>query len=148
MGIEACASSHHWSRELKALGYTVRLPAYVKPYVKRQKNDVADAEDLRSGYRGAYTVRRDQEVYSLALRLARVAFGAIDVAFASPGSHDRDLAAADLLVHEAGGLLTDFAGRPLNYNGPQVEHSALIAAGHTRHGSLLELVRDHEAEFA
>ena len=46
VGIEACASSHHWSRELKALGHTVRLmpPAYVKPYVKRQKNDTADAE--------------------------------------------------------------------------------------------------------
>jgi len=37
VGIEACASSHHWSRELQALGHTVRLmpPAYVKPYVKR-----------------------------------------------------------------------------------------------------------------
>src|SRR6202171_1182968 len=46
--IEACASSHHWSRELKALGHTVRLmpPAYVKPYVKRQKNDAADAEAI------------------------------------------------------------------------------------------------------
>jgi transposase len=46
-GIEACASSHNWSRELKALGHTVRLmpPAYVKPYVKRQKNDAADAEE-------------------------------------------------------------------------------------------------------
>jgi transposase len=34
VGIEACASSHHWSRELQALGHTVRLmpPAYVKPY--------------------------------------------------------------------------------------------------------------------
>jgi len=39
VGIEACASSHHWSRELQALGHTVRLmpPAYVKPYVKRHK---------------------------------------------------------------------------------------------------------------
>jgi transposase len=48
VGIEACASSHHWSRELKALGHTVRLipPAYVKPYVKRQKNDMADAEAI------------------------------------------------------------------------------------------------------
>jgi transposase len=48
VGIEACASSHHWSRELKALGHTVRLmpPAYVKPYVKRQKNDAADAEGI------------------------------------------------------------------------------------------------------
>jgi transposase len=48
VGIEACASSHHWSRELAALGHTVRLmpPAYVKPYVKRQKNDAADAEAI------------------------------------------------------------------------------------------------------
>ena len=48
VGIEACASSHHWSRELKGLGHTVRLmpPAYVKPYVKRQKNDAADAEAI------------------------------------------------------------------------------------------------------
>ena len=48
VGIEACASSHHWSRELQALGHSVRLmpPAYVKPYVKRQKNDAADAEAI------------------------------------------------------------------------------------------------------
>ena len=48
IGIEACASSHYWSRELHALGHTVHLmpPAYVKPYVKRQKNDCADAEAI------------------------------------------------------------------------------------------------------
>jgi transposase len=48
VGIEACATSHHWSRELKALGHNVRLmpPAYVKPYVKRQKNDATDAEAI------------------------------------------------------------------------------------------------------
>jgi transposase len=48
IGIEACASSHHWSRELQSVGHTVRLmpPAYVKPYVKRQKNDAADAEAI------------------------------------------------------------------------------------------------------
>jgi len=48
VGIEACASSHHWSREIKALGHTVRLmpPAYVKPYIKRQKNDATDAEAI------------------------------------------------------------------------------------------------------
>src|SRR6267143_7177716 len=48
IGIEACASSHYWSRELQALGHSVRLmpPAYVKPYVKRQKNDAADAEAI------------------------------------------------------------------------------------------------------
>lgn len=48
VGIEACASSHHWARELTALGHEVKLmpPAYVKPYVKRQKNDAADAEAI------------------------------------------------------------------------------------------------------
>src|SRR5215467_11578822 len=41
VGIEACASSHHWSRELHALGHTVRLmpPAYVKPYVKQRQRE-------------------------------------------------------------------------------------------------------------
>ena len=48
VGIEACASAHHWSRELQSLGHKVRLmpPAYVKPYVKRQKNDATDAEAI------------------------------------------------------------------------------------------------------
>ena len=46
IGMEACATSHHLAREIAALGQDVRLipPAYVKPYVKRQKNDAADAE--------------------------------------------------------------------------------------------------------
>ena len=48
IGVEACASSHHWARELIGLGHEVRLmPAqYVKPYVKRSKNDAADAEAI------------------------------------------------------------------------------------------------------
>ena len=48
IGMEACATSHYWAREITALGHDVRLipPAYVKPYVKRQKNDMADAEAI------------------------------------------------------------------------------------------------------
>lgn len=46
IGIEACSGAHYWARELTKLGHTVRLmpPQYVKPYVKRNKNDSADAE--------------------------------------------------------------------------------------------------------
>jgi transposase len=46
VGMEACATAHYWARELKALGHEVRLmpPQYVKAYVKRNKNDAADAE--------------------------------------------------------------------------------------------------------
>ena len=48
VGMEACATSHYWARELIKLGHDVRLmpPSYVKPYVKRQKNDTADAEAI------------------------------------------------------------------------------------------------------
>ena len=46
VAMEACASAHYWAREIAAVGHDTRLipPAYVKPFVKRQKNDMADAE--------------------------------------------------------------------------------------------------------
>ncbi len=48
VGMEACATAHHWARQLVALGHAVKLmpPKYVKPYVKRNKNDMADAEAI------------------------------------------------------------------------------------------------------
>src|SRR4051794_11878694 len=48
VAMEACASAHDWGREIAKLGHTVKLiaPAYVKPFVKRQKNDMADAEAI------------------------------------------------------------------------------------------------------
>ena len=48
VGIEACATAHHWARVLQAHGHEVRLipPAYVRPFVKRQKIDLADAEAI------------------------------------------------------------------------------------------------------
>ena len=88
------------------------------------------------------------KVHSLALRLTRVGEGVLDAAFSSGGSHDWDLASADLMVHEAGGLLTDFGGRPLTFNRPHVVHGALIASGPARHGAILGLVRDRRPEFA
>jgi myo-inositol-1(or 4)-monophosphatase len=85
-------------------------------------------------------------VYSLALRLARVAEGAVDAAFAGDSSHDWDLAAADLLVHEAGGALTMLDGRALTYNRAVPVHGALVAAGSGRHARLIELLRTrHDA---
>ena len=77
---------------------------------------------------------------SIALRLARVAQGVLDVAFAGGNSHDWDLAAADLLVHEAGGALTTTAGEALTYNGSELVHGALLAAGQERHAALISLV--------
>jgi myo-inositol-1(or 4)-monophosphatase len=84
----------------------------------------------------------EPKVHSLALRIARVATGQLDVAFAGPDSHDWDLAAADLLVHEAGGVLTTLDGQPLTYNRADARHGALIAAGRARHGRLIDIMRD------
>jgi myo-inositol-1(or 4)-monophosphatase len=90
----------------------------------------------------------EPKVFSLALRLARVAAGTLDLAFASHNSHDWDLAAADLLVHEAGGALTTFAGQKLIYNRADPLHGALVAAGRSRHEAFLALVRARTLAFA
>ncbi|MCC6948018.1 MAG: 3'(2'),5'-bisphosphate nucleotidase CysQ [Bradyrhizobiaceae bacterium] len=76
-------------------------------------------------------------IHSLALRMVRVASGEIDAALASENSRDWDLAAADLLVHEAGGALTSIAGRRLIYDRPDTEHPALVTAGSGLHPALL-----------
>lgn len=86
-------------------------------------------------------MRRVPRIRSLALRLARVATGEIDVALASPNGNDWDLAAADLLVHEAGGRLTTLDGLPLAYNAPVPRHGALISAGGLLHPLLIEAAR-------
>lgn len=66
---------------------------------------------------------------SLALRFARVADGTIDAAFAKEGSHDWDLAATDLIVREAGGVVVGLDGERPRYNRSALRHPSLIAAG-------------------
>ena len=87
-------------------------------------------------------------VHSLALRLVRVAQAEIDGAIAGGNAHDWDLAAADLLVHEAGGLMTTLDGRVLDYNRPEPVHGVLVAAGRERHAALIELMRAHSNQPA
>jgi myo-inositol-1(or 4)-monophosphatase len=87
-------------------------------------------------------------VRSLALRLAGVAHGTCDAAFAGGNSHDWDLAAADLLVHEAGGALTAFGGVSVTYNRPVPRHGMLVAAGRDRHAALIELLGDGRLAFS
>ena len=90
----------------------------------------------------------EPKVFSLALRLTRVAEGTLDLAFASTNSHDWDLAAADLLVHQAGGALTALAGQSVVYNRADPLHGALVAAGHSRHEAFLALLRENALAFA
>lgn len=82
---------------------------------------------------------------SLALRLCWVANRRLDAAFAGGQSRDWDLAAADLIVHEANGRMTTLAGDPILYNRPEVTHGVLVAAGRDRHAHIVEHLRDHSA---
>jgi len=77
-----------------------------------------------------------------------VAQGACEVAFAGGNSHDWDLAAADLLVHEAGGALTAFDGGNVIYNRPVPRHEMLVAAGRDRHATLIALLGDKRLAFS
>ncbi|HEX7881254.1 MAG TPA: 3'(2'),5'-bisphosphate nucleotidase CysQ [Afipia sp.] len=80
---------------------------------------------------------------SLALRLVLVADGRLDAAFAAGHSRDWDLAAADLIVHEAGGEMTSLAGDRLVYNQTDVRHGLLVAAGHERHAHIVKHFREN-----
>lgn len=90
---------------------------------------------------------RQPKIHSLALRLTRVAENRIDAAMASVNAHDWDLAAADLLVHEAGGEMTTLSGEKLVYNLHDPVHGAVVAAGPARHAAMLDLVRRHRNSF-
>jgi myo-inositol-1(or 4)-monophosphatase len=80
---------------------------------------------------------------SLALRMTRVAEGTIDAAFAAAGSHDWDLAAADLLVHEAGGRLTDITGVSPTYNRAATRQPSLVAAAPLLHRNVIDAFARH-----
>jgi transposase len=75
VALEACGGAHHWARELKAIGHDVRLipPAYVKPFVKRNKNDANDAEAIceaaqRPGMRFVAVKSEEQQAAGLVFR--------------------------------------------------------------------------------
>ena len=79
---------------------------------------------------------------SLALRLCRVAEGRLDAAFAGGQSRDWDLAAANLIVHEANGNMTALSGETILYNRREVTHGVLVAAGRDRHASIVSHFRN------
>ncbi|MTI00597.1 3'(2'),5'-bisphosphate nucleotidase CysQ [Roseibium sp. RKSG952] len=87
------------------------------PHSISANREVLAAGFVRTGY-----------IRSLAYRFAQVASGAVDVAVARKGPSDWDLAAADLLVQEAGGQIRGLDGAPVVYNKPETRHPALIAA--------------------
>ncbi|MDA9447346.1 inositol monophosphatase [Bradyrhizobium sp. CCBAU 21360] len=87
-------------------------------------------------------IKLHPRIGSLALRLCRVAHGALDAAFAGGNSHDWDLAAADLIVQEADGRMSDLSGEPILYNRREVAHGVLVAAGRDRHAGIVAHFRN------
>ncbi|MFG1403547.1 3'(2'),5'-bisphosphate nucleotidase CysQ [Xanthobacter sediminis] len=85
----------------------------------------------------AAAITRLPRGHSLALRLARVATDEVDIALSRANSHDWDLAAADLLVEEAGGRLTTLDAAPLAYNRAVPRHPPLVCAGRALHPAAL-----------
>jgi len=115
----------HVSRQQALAGATLTGPHSI----------VANTDVLAAGFLATDILR------SLAYRLVTVAAGRVDVGTARGGPSDWDLAAADLLVQEAGGTLTDLSGRLLTYNRARTGHPALIAAPETLIGPVREALR-------
>jgi transposase len=122
IGIEACPGAHHWGRQLTALGHEVRLmpPQYVKPYVKRQKNDAADAEAICEAV-GRPTMR-----------------------FVPIKTEDQQ---SILMLHRTRELLVRQKGMLINALRAQLHEFGIIAAqGRTGLGELVRLVLDTESQ--
>jgi myo-inositol-1(or 4)-monophosphatase len=94
----------------------------------------------RLSERGEITLH--PRIGSLALRLCRVGQGSLDAAFAGGQSRDWDLAAANLIVQEAGGNMTALSGDAIRYNRREVTHGVLVAAGRDRHARIVEYFRN------
>lgn len=119
-------------RPVRATGGTVLDFARVagpKPLIERLKLSLGE-------------IKLHPRIGSLALRLCRVANGGLDAAFAGGNSHDWDLAAADLIVQEADGRMSDLSGDPILYNRREVTHGVLVAAGRDRHASIVAHFRN------
>jgi len=78
---------------------------------------------------------------SVAYRVVLVADGSFDATISLSAKRDWDLAAADIILREAGGLITDRQGAPLRYNRPEARQSSMVAAGQRLHAAILERVR-------
>ena len=90
---------------------------------------IAGPKPLVDALRGTgLEIAPEPKIPSLAYRFAKVANGSLDAALASTDAHDWDIAAADLILRESGGLVTDLRGRVPVYNSPDPRHGVLTAA--------------------
>ena len=136
VGIEACATSHHWSRELQALGHTVRLmpPAYVKPYLKRQKNDAADAEAIceavvRPNMRFVETKTADQQSCLMLHRTRHLFVRQQNAVINSIRAHLAELGIVAPVGRNGVEELLDVVADPDDDRVPEVARDCVVALG-------------------
>jgi myo-inositol-1(or 4)-monophosphatase len=98
-----------------------------KPFVDRLEHEVG-------------SIKRVPRIPSLALRISRVAEGSVDVGLVTSDARDWDLAAADLILQEAGGALTSLAGDAPRYNQPEPSHGELAAGPQRLHRDLIAAI--------
>jgi len=118
------------------------VPVYATPGAELDFSRVAGPKPLVERLsRSSDEIILHPRIGSLALRLCRVAQGSLDAAFAGGQSRDWDLAAANLIVQEANGNMTALSGDAIRYNGREVTHGVLVAAGRDRHARIVEHFR-------
>jgi myo-inositol-1(or 4)-monophosphatase len=113
-----------------------------------QRPRIAGPKPMLDALHARLAIDPQPKVPSLALRIARIAGGDLDGGVVSPDSRDWDLAAADLVLREARGRITDLDGRALRYNRERPVHATLAAAGDALHPALLEAARGVRASHS
>lgn len=135
--IVAPASSAHYFAALGEGAWLNGARLAPRPDARLAGGKIAGPQPSSARIASALDMALTPKIPSLAVRFAQVADGALDAALSSANSHDWDIAAADLILHEAGAKLTDFHGRAPIYNRSDLRHGALAAAPAATHPELI-----------
>jgi myo-inositol-1(or 4)-monophosphatase len=114
-----------------------RLQACVTPGLEGAAIVVSETENRRRDFAAIFPAARFTTIGSLAYKLALVAAGRFDAYLSWRRTHDWDIAAAHLLLEEAGAVLSEADGSPIGYNRPEPVHRGLVAAAPALHAELL-----------
>lgn len=118
----------------------------VSTHKKLEHSRIAGPQPILHGLSAQHIdFKAEPKIPSLAYRMARVAKGQIEAGISSTNPYDWDIAAVDLVLHEAGGVLSDLHGRRPMYNQPSPQHDVLVgASAHLHHELTLRLKMAHE----
>jgi len=142
--LECPARSEHFLAQTGKPALLNGEPVRIAPPGLRSRRRVSCRQSMISRLPVSFvqSVTLETDISSLAYHLALLSSGQLDAVFIRPGCHDWDIAAADIILQQSGGMLTGITGQPVVYNRPPFCHGFLLASGNESFQNMLNVVRE------